>query len=268
MRSFPYGICCDTVVSIEKVHIPENIAEKVYEVMRIIDGKILYFEEHMNRMEKSIRFYLPDFDLDRNKVLDLVKNLIDCNGVDRVNLRIEGYLRSDSHLDIIGYLLRGVYPTEEMYREGVVVKGFNYERNNPTIKAINQDYKETVNHFIKENDIYEAVLYHDKHVTEGSRSNLFFIKAGRVYSAREDDILSGITRKKVVETISVMNIESVQKDILIGDVDQYEAAFLTGTSIHILPIRLFDKKEFDVNHPLLRDLMKGFQKTLEKYMLL
>jgi branched-chain amino acid aminotransferase len=268
MRSFPYGICCDTVVSIEKVRIPENIEEKVYEVMRIIDGKILYFEEHMDRMEKSIRFYLPHFELDRNKVLDLVKDLIDCIGIDRVNLRIEGYLRKDSHLDLIGYLVRGEYPTEEMYLEGVVVKGFNYERINPTIKAINQDYKATVNRFIKENGIYEAVLYHDKHVTEGSRSNLFFIKNGCIYSAREEDVLSGITRQKVVETIGSMNIENIQKDILVGDIDQYEAAFLTGTSIHILPIRLFDNKRFDTDHPLLRELMKEFQKTLEKHMAL
>ena len=123
-----------------------------------------------------------------------------------------------------------------------------------------------VTHFIQDNDIYEAVLYHDGKVTEGSRSNLFFLKEGCIYSARDEDVLSGITRQKVVETINSMGIQNIQKDIPIEELSQFEAAFLTGTSIHILPIKSYEDVEFDVDHPLLRELMGAFQLTIEKHL--
>lgn len=261
-NGFPYGICCDTVVRIEQVRIPEQIAEKVYEVMRVIDGKVLYFEEHLDRMAESIRFFVPEMALDRDKVKQLVGELIERNGVRQVNLRIEGYLRDGHHLDLIGYLLEGHYPDRTQYEQGVCVGSYEHERVNPGVKTIDLEYKRRVAAFIEKEALYEAVLHHDGLVTEGSRSNLFLIKDGKILSARRQDILSGITRQKVIETIGELGMSLVETDLSLEMLRRCEAAFLTGTSIHILPIREVDGFALDVDHPMLRTLMDGFGKRL------
>ena len=268
MKSFPYGICCDTIVKIDEVIVPENIQNKVYEVMRIIDKKVLYFEEHMNRMEKSIRFYNPGFDLDRGKILELMKMLIESIEISEVNCRIEVYLNADGSIQLIGYLLPGIYPTAKMYDEGIEVKSLVYQRVNPNVKSINYNYKSTVNEFLRKEEIYEAILSHDNRITEGSRSNVFLIKNNQVYSAKGNEILSGITRKKVLETLKEMDISLNEDDIMMDELSTFEAAFITGTSIHILPISKWDDIEFNPQQPLLKEIMKAFKKTINRYLII
>ncbi|MBN2260360.1 MAG: aminotransferase class IV [Clostridiales bacterium] len=264
--TYSYGICCGTIVSLEQIKIPENIEYKVYEVMRIIDGKILYFEDHMNRMELSLQFYVPGYQIDRDKIMGTIRMLIEKSNAKNDNIRIEGYLDAQNECHLIGFLLKGRYPDKTMYQEGVVVKTFNYMRKDPKVKSINHSYKKMLEGFIEKENIYEAILYYENEVTEGSRSNVFFIKDGKVYSTFSKNVLLGITRAKLIETLNQINVELVEENILKSELEKYEVAFLTGTSIHVLPIRIIDEIEYDINNPLLREIMKAFDMTVKSYL--
>ncbi len=262
---YSYGICCENIVDIEKVKIPENIENKVYEVMRIIDGKVLYFEEHMDRMEASIQFYDPGFIIDREKIIQLIRDLLNHTKASNNNIRIEGYLDNDK-CHLIGFIVEGIYPDAKMYENGVHVKTLEYERKDPSVKYINHDYKEFVSGFIEKEKIYEALLFHEGKITEGSRSNVFFIKGNEVYSADSSEVLSGITRAKLAETLMNMGIDIIEKDISKKDINSYDAAFLTGTSIHVLPINKIDDMKYDIENKLLRKIMKAFEQTVLNYL--
>ncbi len=75
---------------------------------------------------------------------------------------------------------------------------FKIVRNNPNIKQYNHVYQQQVREFILKTNIYEALLRDDMNcITEGSKSNVFFIRKECVMTAPGEKVLKGITREKV-----------------------------------------------------------------------
>jgi branched-chain amino acid aminotransferase len=75
-------------------------------------------------------------------------------------------------------------------------------------------------------------------LTEGSRSNLFFIRDNQVISAPDERILLGITRKYVMQAITEAGAEMLTGLISKNEIndDNIDAAFLSGSPIDLLPI--------------------------------
>lgn len=261
-----YAICNNKVVKKDEVKIPKDIQGEIYEVIRIIDGKTLYFTGHMNRMEKSIQPYIKDYKIDRKKTRKLINELILATEMKNGNMRIEGYLNNGKNCDMIAYIVKGNYPDQSMYKKGVIIKTMQYKRENPNEKIMNVEYKNKVKVFLEENNVYEALLCSDGKISECSRSNIFFIKDGKAYSSKKDDILLGITRGKVIEILEYLNIKLMEEEILLESLGDFDAAFLTGTSINVLPIRKIDGYMFNVNDDILRKIMKKFETVLKKYL--
>jgi len=261
-----YAICKDKIVKRNEVKKPNDIQGEIYEVIRIIDGKTLYFTGHMNRMEKSVQSYIEGYKIDREKTRKLINELILATEIKNGNIRIEGYLNNGKNCDMIAYIVKGNYPDESMYKNGVIIKTMQYKREKPNEKIMNTEYKNKVKLFLEENNAYEALLFSDGKVAEGSRSNIFFIKDGKVYSSKKDDILLGITRGKVIEILEDLNINLIEEEILLESLGDFNTAFLTGTSINVLPIKEIDEYKFDVNNDILRKIMKEFETVLKKYL--
>ncbi len=88
-----------------------------------------------------------------------------------------------------------------MYGEGVKLAIYPHVRTNPGVKKWDDRFRNSVSRFILEQKVYEAALVNSQNqVTEGSRSNLFFIdRQGCLVTVAEKLILPGITRKYVLE---------------------------------------------------------------------
>ncbi|GKT16952.1 Aminotransferase class IV like protein, partial [Aduncisulcus paluster] len=102
------------------------------------------------------------------------------------------------------------YPDKSVYASGVQTEILKSERANPTAKIYHDTLIETVNVLREETGVFE-VLLSDRNgcLTEGSRSNLFFVKGDCVYSAPEDDILHGITREKLKKVLRDESIDCI-----------------------------------------------------------
>ena len=87
-----------------------------------------------------------------------------------------------------------------MYEKGVKLAIYPHIRSNPRVKKWDDHFRSSVSRYILEHDLYEVALMNPQNqITEGSRSNIFFIdRAGRLITTPEKDILPGITRKKVM----------------------------------------------------------------------
>jgi branched-chain amino acid aminotransferase len=95
-------------------------------------------------------------------------------------------------------------------------------------------------------------------ITEGSRSNVFFIKDGEVFTAPADKVLLGVTRSKIIEIIKGMGVRLHEEAVSAGDIGSFDAAFISGTSPKVLPIASTGSTEFDVNDPILRKVMEKY----------
>jgi branched-chain amino acid aminotransferase len=126
--------------------------------------------------------------------------------------------------------------------------------------------REVVDTLLVEGDCYEIILENDDgYISEGSRSNLFFIRENTLFTSPVEDVLPGITRKKVIEIAESLGIELHERGVRRDELYHFEAMFLTGTSIKILPVLSVEKYRFDTNHPILRSLMESYDRCIESY---
>ncbi len=220
------------------------IADSVYEVLRVKDGEPQFLDLHLKRLMNSwklsgrlaTRSFLSDDELS-----SVVKEIIALNKVDNQNIRIE-----KDHRNILVRVVESFYPSVRMYTEGVYVRTMSYIRRNPNAKVSNLDLLERVKQMKRIENVFEVLLVDSEgNISEGSKSNVFFIKGNEVYTADTSAVLEGVTRKVLLETCKgipdvVMKIEAVALE----DVHKFDACFLTGTSIDLLPIKRINSQMY------------------------
>jgi len=237
----------------------------VYEVIRVIDGIPLFLEDHFGRLEKSMKIQglifqmmFPDF---KQNITELV----------RVNQNMEGNIKfvysvADGNIHWAFSFIPHSYPTPEEYQMGVVTDLLFAERQNPNAKVIQSGIRDEANQMIEDRKLFEVLLVdRDGMITEGSRSNVFFVKSGMFYTAPASTVLEGITRQKVLACLKELGFSIVEKAASVDEISQFDAAFLTGTSPKILPIRLIGNQVFDVRNNTVVKLMERYNFMIRDY---
>ncbi len=257
----------------EATQIDENIFSQgltVYEVIRVIKGKLLFLEDHLKRFENSARNMGLQLSLSQKEITYRLYEMLHANGSLDGNIELDVNYRPDSFSPkqtFVAWYIPHHYPTEEEYRQGVKTGLFYYERKDPNIKYRNIDLKEKVKIFIEKNKIYESLLVDDGGaVTEGSKSNVFFIKENQFFTPPLSKVLPGVTRQKIIYLINQQNIVLNEGNIYVKTLNTYEASFLTGTSPKVLPIAFINEQSYNVNHPLLHFIMKSYDDIIESYL--
>lgn len=242
---------------------------QLYEVIRIIGGIPLFLEAHLDRLNHSARLtgmvHLPD----SVSLTALIKNFIATQKRDTGNIKLSLFFSDISsepqcELNFISYY----YPTPEEYTNGVKVGLLHADRPVPHAKVQDADIRDRADQEISDNNIFEVLLIDsDGNITEGSRSNVFFIKNETLYSAPGDKILQGITRIKILQLCAITGIQVIESVIPANSVNQYAAAFLTGTSPKVLPVSSIDKVVYKTDLPLLIKLQNLYNQLIEDYLL-
>ncbi|NJD01465.1 MAG: aminotransferase IV, partial [Ruminiclostridium sp.] len=173
--------------------------KSVYEVIRLIDGVPLFLEDHYERMRSSIRDSGSEPGFSLNALDGWIKKTAGANGKLNCNVKIMVML-TDGGKQILMYISKSYYPDAEMIEKGVKVGLLKLERENPNIKLINQANREAADKKIREGGYFEVLLCNNNgNITEGSKSNVFFVKEDRIFTAPGTHVLKGITRKYVIE---------------------------------------------------------------------
>lgn len=235
-----------------------------YEVVRIVRGVPLFWEDHLARLVQSVdgRLAIP------GALYENACRLIAANGIREANLRL--VLTADK---AVMHLTASYYPTEAMIRGGVPTGILEWERENPNTKIINPAYKAAVaGRFAQPGPFgrFFELLLADRRgcLTEGSRSNLFFIRDGQVVSAPDSRILLGITRKYVLQAIAASGSTLAEGLLTLAEIRQgaCEAAFLTGSPIDLLPISAIeDCRLASGSHPLLLQINTAYRRIVDRY---
>lgn len=235
-----YRVSSELTLSLQK---PVDI-KTYYETIRVKDGVLLFVEDHLARLVKSVKG-LENFEVDTGKILAESYSLIDLDHIKEGSIRIvltrESLLIHQADITI---------PGRELFEQGINTSIFNWERKTPNLKIFRGDYKTSVNEKFKEENAhglpFELVLSDDEgRLYEGSMSNLFVIRDGEVYSAPDDKILIGITRKRVMEALKRSGLELKTGMFRPEELDPAkDALFVSSTPFDILPIRYIDDYEF------------------------
>lgn len=211
---------------------------KIYEVIRVIEGKPIFLKEHFNRMNESIRLSQTKGSLNYNEFKSSIELLIKENSFENMNIRVSYYFKD--HPVTLFYFIKSYYPSKEEFEQGIHTVTVKMERTNPNVKSYQKDLKDNVARIMKENNAFEAILInHDDTVSEGSRSNVFFVKDKKIITSPDELVLLGVTRSKVISASQETFV--VEKRIInFSELRDFDGAFITGTSNDVLPIKTMD----------------------------
>lgn len=244
---------------------PDTNHQVIYEVFRVDQTYPVFLEDHLNRLFKSIKTIHKKSSIGANDLKRLLIDYIQKSRVEFGNVKIEYIFSPDVETELYfrAYFIPTSYPDASMYAEGVVCNVLNAERESPSVKMANPELRQLSNSIIKKEKVYETILVNkDGLITEGSRSNLFLIKTGAIYTAPDYIVLSGIIRQKVLNIINDHQLPVIMEAVNINDLPLFEACFITGTSPRVLPVRQIGNVCFNVSNTLIYNIQNSLNQLI------
>lgn len=253
-------------------------SDGVYEALRTYNKKLFMLQKHLDRLKYSLEqtgISFSEFD-------KLEEIIFTCAQKNKISQDFSVYIQITRgvsfprthhyHHQIKPNLF--VYTTELKNRERELNEGVSVilERdvrwNRCDIKSISllPNVMANQNAFIK--GCYEAVFYRDTFITEGSHTNFFAIKDGKVITAPLSNfILNGVTRNIVFRICNENNIPIEEEYILLTNIFDYDEFFVTGTTTEITPVVKIDDNIIGDGLPgkLTRKIQKLFYDFVKNY---
>jgi branched-chain amino acid aminotransferase len=247
----------------------------VFDFLRTYNQKPFYLDDHLKRLLNSAKLiglkhnYNLKF-LRKTTLQTLNKNIK--KGTE-YNIRI--ILTGGESKDFISpskpNLIVMITPLkkldEKLYQKGGKLITKISERILPQAKTI--IYTEAVK-FIQEAKKKGAVevllLDKNKKILECTTSNFFAVINGKLITPSTEKILSGITRKIVINLAKKLKIPVIEKDIHFNEIKKFDEAFITASNKEILPIIQIDN--FKINSqpgPITKTLMFQFKELTKNF---
>jgi branched-chain amino acid aminotransferase len=230
--------------------------DSVYEVIRTIKGSPVFFNDHMERLATSVKLQNKEILADSSSLRKDIINLTRSDRKKEANIKIVFNYNNGADNYLV-YFIEPIYPTAEQYKKGVKGILYSAQRKDPESKVINHKLRSSIYHKLIQEGGYEALLVDGKKlITEGSRSNIFFLKDETLVTAPDNVILNGITRKYILDICRENQINVEFTSVKVDDIQNYDAVFMTGTSPVVLPFYCIDNIFFKVGFPLFEKLRK------------
>lgn len=228
--------------------------ESVYEVLRMIKGLPVFFEDHAARLESSVKLRKKLMLAGKERLKEEIIRLTETEKMKEVNLKIV-FNYNGIKSNYLIYYIEPVYPTAVQYAKGVKGVLFHAERKDPKSKVINHKLRSEIFYKLILESAYEALLVNSENcITEGSRSNIFFISNNIIYTAPDKFVLGGITRKHIIEICIENGIKVEFTCVKAEKLNEFESVFMTGTSPVVLSFRTIDGNVFSIRHPYINML--------------
>ena len=235
----------------------------VFETLKIVNNKILFFEDHYFRLMASMRIVRMEIPMTftmeylEEQILKLVGVLAikDAARVRFTVFRNEGgfYLPNDnsisfviqaSKLENIRYKIPKIQFEVDLYKDFIVPSQLL-----STLKTANKITHVTASIFAKENQLDSALLINEtKNVIEAANGNLFMLMGNKLITPPiSEGCLNGIMRKQIISLAKqIDSVEVIEAAISPFDLQKADELFITNVIVGIQPITKYRKKEFEV----------------------
>ncbi|PIY32665.1 MAG: hypothetical protein COZ08_06615 [Bacteroidetes bacterium CG_4_10_14_3_um_filter_42_6] len=234
----------------------------IYEVIRVINNIPLFLEEHFLRFQISasiLQIAIPEIGFVKNSI----RRLIETNNLHTGNIRYQISVTNKKTALWDCWITPHHYPDSTQVEEGVKTGLYQAIRPTPNVKLWYQDLRLNTEQYLKENGFSEVLLTNNEMITEGSRSNCFFVSTNQIFTPESYLVLPGVTRNILIKLIQNMGITLVEKQIHVHELNRFQSAFLTSTSFGVLSIQSIDNQSFLVNNPIIHQLHLAYQVTCE-----
>lgn len=237
--------------------------DAVFETVKIVNGKILFLEDHYFRLMSSMRVVRMEIPMNftmeylEEQILSLVENL---NIASTARARITVY-RNDGGLylpqtNAVSFLIHAIQLENKEY----LINKSNYEVDLykdfyitkqllSSIKTTNRLINVTGSIYASENGLDNCILLNDsKNVVEALQGNVFMLQGNRLTTPPvSEGCLNGVMRKQIIGLAKKLtSIEVVEEIISPFDLQKADELFITNVIKGIQPVTKYRKKEFTV----------------------
>jgi D-alanine transaminase len=234
--------------------------EGVYEALRTYNNKIFCFNEHLKRLKFSLQQLNIPFNNFSN-LENIIYKTAELNNIKKafsVYLQItrgSNFPRTHHYEETIDpNIFLYVNPIKDHTKElndGVSVileKDIRWLRCN--IKSTSLLPATIANQKAFLNNKYEAIFFRDNFITEGSHTNFFAVKNGKIFTAPlANYILEGVTRSIVINICKKNKIDLREEYIRVKELKKFDEFFITGTTTEITPVVQIDDWIIDKGVP-------------------
>ncbi|WDC84413.1 aminotransferase class IV [Caloramator sp. mosi_1] len=113
----------------------KEVSPSIYEVIRLINGKPVFLEDHIERLNNSAKLLNVDFYAEVDNIGKQIIQLAKLNDIQNYNVKI--IVNNFNNPDIYLFFIKSVYPSDEAYKDGVKTTLYKAIRENPNAKVIN-----------------------------------------------------------------------------------------------------------------------------------
>lgn len=237
--------------------------DALFETIRIVNGKLLFWEDHYFRLMSSMRILRMEIPMEFTMEFleeEFLKTLAANEFMDKaVRARLTVYRNNGgkyapstndcSFVIDIEELDAPFYTIGDTSYEVELFKDFYVNADMlSNLKTTNKVLHTVSSVFAKENGYQNCLLLNGaKQVVEGINGNIFLVSNKTIKTPPlKDGCLDGILRKKVVEIISKWDdFELEEASISPFELQKADELFITNTIMGIKPITKYRKKEFD-----------------------
>lgn len=218
----------------------------LFETMRSYNGKIIYFNQHLERIKNSCRLLDMVLPYSIASIKEIIKKAVAKNGFRDVYMRLTLW-KTERGTDIL-VIARQYKPySSRTYNNGfcACVSSFRQIENSylARLKTNNYLLYRLALSEVKEKGFDEALILNQKgYIAEASRSNLFLIKDKEIFTPSLGcGCLDGITRRVILDLAKKNNIKVYEGNFTIEHLLAADGAFLTNSLMGIMPLTSLDK---------------------------
>jgi len=223
-------------------------SDSLYEVTTVINGKLIDFNNHMKRLDRSMTELKFKKLLNHLDILIFHRKLIELNNLKEgmIYLQVTRGV-ADRSFDmpkdkieptVLAFTQEKKIIDSESAKNGIKVMTLDDMRwKRCDIKTTQLLYASMAKTEATEKGFDDAWMLREGYVTEGSSSNAWIIK-GKIIMTRQSDnlILSGITRDAIFKCAKDLGYEVVTKNITLPDAQSAHEAFITSATACVMPV--------------------------------
>jgi D-alanine transaminase len=225
-------------------------ADAVYEVTSVLDGKLIDFDGHAVRLERSLNELEMAAPCTKDELLDIHRKLVELNGIEEGLIYLQVSRGSDGDRDFV-FPSEDTPPSLVLFTQNkpgladspaaqkgakiISIEDIRWGRRD--IKTVQLLYPSMGKMMAKKAGCDDAWLVEDGHVTEGTSNNAYFVKDGVIVTRPlSNDILHGITRKAVLRLAEEAQMQIEERLFTIEEAQGADEAFTTSASAFVMPV--------------------------------
>ncbi|MFV0383026.1 D-amino-acid transaminase [Paracoccus sp. (in: a-proteobacteria)] len=226
------------------------MADAVYEVVSVLDGKLLDFPGHLARLARSLDALAMENPLTDDEYLEAFRQLVARNGITDGLIYLQVTRGNPGDRDF-AYPPEGTRPTVVMFTQSkpgladapaaktgwkvASVEDLRWARRD--IKTVQLLYPSMAKMEAKARGADDAWLVEEGMVTEGSSNNAYIVRNGVIITRDlSHDILHGITRAAVLRFAREAQMTVEERPFSIEEAQAADEAFITSASAFVMPV--------------------------------